>query len=210
MAEPIDLTTLVRDPENLNLGTERGGELVESSIAELGAGRSVLVDRNGTIIAGNHAVAAAIKLGLTQGEVIKTTGDRLVVVQREDLDMGNDPRAKKLAILDNRTTDLNLKWDADALDALIDEGTIDLDEAFTTEDLSYLLDGVIPDDLAPDPEELDDEQNYPQDRAIVPIALTWLENKQWQAVKDHLGIQRDKQAFMRLVEDYGAEKMQQP
>jgi predicted metal-dependent HD superfamily phosphohydrolase len=44
----------------------------------------------------------------------------------------------------------------------------------------------------------------------VPIALTWLENKQWQAVKDHLGIQRDKQAFMRLVEDYGAEKMQQP
>ena len=210
MAEPIDLTTLVPDPENLNLGTERGGELIENSIAELGAGRSVLVDRNGIIIAGNHAVAAAIKLGLTQGEVIRTTGDRLVVVQREDLDMGDDPRAKKLAILDNRTTDLNLKWDAEALEALIDEGTIDLDEAFTTEDLSYLLDGVIPDELAPDPEEPDDEPDYPQDRAIVPISLTWLENKQWQAVKDHLGIQRDKQAFMRLVEDYGAEKMQQP
>ena len=210
MAEPIDLTTLVPDPENLNLGTERGGELIENSIAELGAGRSVLVDRNGIIIAGNHAVAAAIKLGLTQGEVIRTTGDRLVVVQREDLDMGDDPRAKKLAILDNRTTDLNLKWDAEALEALIDEGTIDLDEAFTTEDLSYLLDGVIPDELAPDPEEPDDEPDYPQDRAIVPISLTWLENKQWQAVKDHMGIQRDKQAFMRLVEDYGAEKMQQP
>ena len=207
--DTIALSTLTPDPDNLNLGTPRGSDLIESSIAELGTGRSVLVDKNGYIIAGNHAVAAAQKLGISEGVVVRTRGEQLVVVQREDLDLSSDPKARKLAIYDNRTTDLNLKWDADALADVVDE--LDLDDAFTDEDLSYLIDGVLPvdlDDLVDDEPEEEPEAPAP-DRAIVPIVLSWLENKQWQAVKDHLGIQRDKQAFMRLVEDYGAEKMRE-
>ena len=52
------LADLTPDPRNANLGTERGLAMLERSLRETGAGRSILVDRAGRVIAGNKGVGA--------------------------------------------------------------------------------------------------------------------------------------------------------
>ncbi len=107
------------DNHNANKGTERGKKLLDQSITELGAGRSILVDKSGNVIAGNKTLAAAKKAGL-KVRIIPTQRDELVVVQREDLDLeDSNGEARRLAYLDNRVAELDLEWDAEqiALDA---------------------------------------------------------------------------------------------
>jgi hypothetical protein len=43
----IDINDLIQDDKNFNSGTEEGQRLIEKSFDELGAGRSILIDRNG-------------------------------------------------------------------------------------------------------------------------------------------------------------------
>ena len=82
-------------------------------------------------MAGNKTVAAAkaAGLGLT---VIESDGSELVAIQRMDLDLVSDERAKALAVADNRTAELGLEWDEAVLRELEATG-VDL-TAFWTED----------------------------------------------------------------------------
>ena len=75
-----------------------------------GAGRSILADRHGVVIAGNKTLEQAQALGL-KVRVVETTGDELVVVQRTNLDLATDATARQLALADNRVAELNLEWD---------------------------------------------------------------------------------------------------
>ena len=43
----IDIEDLTPDAHNFNQGTDEGRQLMQRSLSELGAGRSILVDRNG-------------------------------------------------------------------------------------------------------------------------------------------------------------------
>ena len=51
----IDIEELAQDAHNFNKGNEQGQQLMERSFKELGAGRSILLDRNGNIIKGIRA-----------------------------------------------------------------------------------------------------------------------------------------------------------
>jgi len=44
------------DAKNANKSTKRGAKLVMNSLSRFGAGRSILIDRNGRVIAGNQTV----------------------------------------------------------------------------------------------------------------------------------------------------------
>ena len=48
--QEVDINDLVQDKKNFNKGNEQGQQLMERSFKELGAGRSILLDRNGNII----------------------------------------------------------------------------------------------------------------------------------------------------------------
>ena len=113
----IDINELVQDDKNFNQGTEQGKQLMEKSFAELGAGRSILIDRNGRIIAGNKSQLAAIEAGITKVRVIETTGDELVAVKRTDIDI-DSAKGRKLTLADNLTTQVNLQWDEAQLEAV--------------------------------------------------------------------------------------------
>lgn len=118
MAKKIKtIDDLTPDAANLNKGTERGRYLLETSVSRLGLGRSVLADKNGTLIAGNKTTEVAGELGMSKVRVIETDGTELIVVQRTDLDMTDpdDPRARQLAFADNQVGAQNLAWDAQAL-----------------------------------------------------------------------------------------------
>ena len=75
--------------------------MIEKSFRELGAGRSILLDRNGNIIAGNKSQQAAIAAGIKRVRVIETTGDELVAVKRTDVDI-DSADGRKMAYLDIR------------------------------------------------------------------------------------------------------------
>src|SRR5262249_12688021 len=122
---------LIPDPRNANRGTDRGRDALARSLRDYGPGRAVLIDRHGTIIAGNKTVeqARALKIPL---RVVKTDGRNLIAEQREDLDLASDPRAQALAIADNRVGELDLEWDVELLKQLRGEG-LDL-SAFRTDD----------------------------------------------------------------------------
>ena len=113
----IDIEELAQDTHNFNKGNEQGQELMERSFKEMGAGRSILIDRNGHIIAGNKSQKAAIAAGIKKVRVIETTGDELVAVKRTDVDI-DSAEGRKLAYLDNLTTQVNLTWDQTELEAV--------------------------------------------------------------------------------------------
>jgi len=141
---------LVCDPANANRGTERGRELVRASLAECGAGRSILADRDGLVIAGNKTYEAAKALGLPV-KVVESDGGELVVVKRSDLTLGGDERARRLAYLDNRASELGLEWDQEQVLADLAAG-VDLSGIFSGPELAELL--ATPTAGRTDPDEL--------------------------------------------------------
>lgn len=117
MEQTINIEELVQDDHNLNKGTKEGQRLMERSFRELGAGRSILVDRDGRIIAGNKSQLAAMAAGIRKVRVIETQGDELIAVKRTDLSL-DSKEGRELAYADNLTTQVNLAWDEIKLDHL--------------------------------------------------------------------------------------------
>src|SRR5680860_1571650 len=122
--EPVPADHLTLDPANANLGTDRGRSTVTRSLEEYGAGRSILADKHGTVIEGNKTLEAARKLGLPV-RVVESAGNELVVVRRTDLALDEGDRARRLAYLDNRSSELGLEWNLEQLLADL-AGGIDL------------------------------------------------------------------------------------
>ena len=123
-----NLNQFTPDPNNANKGTPEGRVMLGESIKDLGAGRSILVDSNGVVIAGNKTLEAATKAGIEDALVVETDGTRLVVVKRTDLDLTKDKKAKLMAIADNRVAELDLNWDTEVLESLSTE--VDLSRLF--------------------------------------------------------------------------------
>jgi len=130
---------------NANEGTEYGTGMLEDSLRFYGAGRSILVDKNGKIIAGNKTAEMAGQIGIEDVEVVQTDGNKLIVVQRTDLDMDIDVRARALGIADNRTGETNLAWNPDALKQLAESGVC-LEKFWSKEALQELVGDVKPPD----------------------------------------------------------------
>lgn len=117
----INIEDLTQDEHNFNKGTEGGAELMERSLKELGAGRSILLDKNDVIIAGNKTQEAAIKAGIKKVRIIETTGDEIVAVKRTDVDI-NDAKGRELALVDNLSSQVNLSWDESEIGAIDVDG----------------------------------------------------------------------------------------
>jgi hypothetical protein len=148
----VKLSSLIPDARNANKGTLRGKEMIENSLRDFGAGRSILIDKNGRIIAGNKTVQNAGAIGLDDVIVVQTDGTKLVAVQRTDLDLTQDRKAIELGIADNRAAQVSLEWDTDVLKLLHEE--VDLSQFWTEGELESLLgESLVPKDLLTDEDE---------------------------------------------------------
>jgi site-specific DNA-methyltransferase (adenine-specific) len=136
MSETVKLSTLIPDGKNANLGSPRGNQMIEDSLRQYGAGRSILLDKHGRIIAGNKTAENAGAIGMEDVLVVQSDGTRLVAVQRTDLDL-DDPHTRQLAIADNRSGQVSLDWDSDVLKGLVDDG-VDLAPFWTADELAEL------------------------------------------------------------------------
>lgn len=114
------LSDLIPDDKNFNKGTEFGQHLIEKSLRENGAGRSILLDKNNRIIAGNKTTENAANIDMDDVIIVETDGTKLVAVKRTDIDLDSE-QGRQMALADNATSAANLEWDEDQLRAMQQE-----------------------------------------------------------------------------------------
>jgi hypothetical protein len=111
-----NIESLVPDNKNFNKGTEYGDRLVDESLRKFGLARSIVIDKNNRIIAGNKTAEKAADIGFTDVLVVEVDGNQLVAVKRKDIDL-DSAKGRELALADNATSKANLAWD----ESLIEE-----------------------------------------------------------------------------------------
>jgi sugar phosphate isomerase/epimerase len=125
MAKKVTTTAeLALDPDNAR--RRDNIEPLKKSLDIFGAARSIVIDADNIVRAGNGTVEAAIAAGITKTKIIEAKPDELVVVRRRDL---SGERAKAYALADNRTSEM-AHWDMDAVEHQLAEF-----EEFTGEDV---------------------------------------------------------------------------
>lgn len=153
------ITDYTPDDQNANSGSERGLQMLEDSLHEVGAGRSLVADAKDRIPAGNKTMEAAVNAGITDVIEVETEGDALIVHKRKDWNL-DDPHgpARKYAYLDNRVSEVSLNWDAAQIAADIEAG-VDLSAMFTPDELEVIVQGVyIPEPTTQTEPQLDSER----------------------------------------------------
>jgi hypothetical protein len=105
--ERLRLTDLRPDPNNRRQHNARNVRMVASSLEQVGAARSIVLDETNTVLAGNGVTEAAAQAGITNVRIIDADGDELIAVRRRNL----SPEQKRaLSLFDNRAAELST-WD---------------------------------------------------------------------------------------------------
>jgi len=133
-----NLADLTHDLANRRRHGSRNVSMLTESFKQNGAARSIVVDEDGVILAGNNAVEAAAEAGITKVQIVETDGTTLVAVRRRGL---TPDQKRAIAIYDNRTAEL-AEWDVAALTADLKNGE-DLSAFFFDGELAAL--GVVGD-----------------------------------------------------------------
>lgn len=136
------LSEYKRDPDNANKGSARGKDILEKSLSNRGAGRSMLVDADDTFIAGNQTADVAEALGYTEVIEVDAPPNVLLVRKRSDLDLDDpdDHRARQLAYDDNRSRD-HAEWVLSVIESDWQEG-VDMSDYFDAEEIEEMLDAA--------------------------------------------------------------------
>ena len=146
----MKINELKNDHKNARKRTDRSSALIKESLQRYGAGRSIVIDEENRILAGNGTIAGARAAGIKNVRVIETEGDEIIAVKRKGL---SEDQKVGLALADNRTSDLS-EWDKEMLHQLSEDH--DIDPFFTKEDLAEILGkpDIIPTEGLTDPDEV--------------------------------------------------------
>ena len=125
-----NISDLRFDDKNFNKHSEYGMGLLEKSLRENGAGRSILIDKNNNIIAGNGIIEAAGNIGLEDLQIVETDGSKIVAVKRTDITI-DSKEGREMALADNATAEADLVWDKDAISEASEEFGFDPGEWIT-------------------------------------------------------------------------------
>jgi hypothetical protein len=199
-AYEADISDLKGDPSNANKGTPRGRAALRASLNRLKAGRSVLMDADGHLIAGNKTWEVYGEEGGEKVIIVETDGNTLVAVKRTDLHLG-DPQRDELAFADNRVGQLDLDWDSNALAAMADAG-VDLSLYMSTDELADMVkrDTEAMAEMAKEsatPLEVTEPERIP-----LSIVLRNSEFKRWANFKNQIGEVDDRKALLALLQHF--------
>jgi hypothetical protein len=137
MANPKHIKDLIPDPKNRRKHTPRNVGMIVDALQKVGSGRSIVIDENNEVLAGNATIEAAGEAGITKLKVIDATGNEIVAVRRTGL---TTDQKRDLAIYDNRTGEL-ADWDVEQLLEDADVG-VDLSLFFREDELQDLVASV--------------------------------------------------------------------
>jgi DNA modification methylase len=143
---------LKSDHKNARRRTDRSASLIAESLKRFGAARSIVIDEDGRILAGNGTVEGAKKAGIDKLRIIEAEGDELIAVRRAGL---TEDQKVGLALADNRSSDLS-EWDNEMLRQLSEEHDLTPwfeDDELLAEVLEPEEGNTDPDDVPETPEE---------------------------------------------------------
>ena len=144
---------LKSDHKNARKRTDRSASLIAESLKRYGAARSIVIDEDGRILAGNGTVEGAKKAGITNVRIIEAEGDELIAVRRAGL---SEDEKVGLALADNRSSDLS-EWDHEMLRQLSEEH----DLAPWFEDDELLAEVLEPEEGKTDPDDVPEAPEEP-------------------------------------------------
>jgi hypothetical protein len=168
------------DRHNYRLHDDKNKQLIKKSVDELGAGRSILIDSDNEIIAGNGVFE---QWGDRPVKVVETDGSELIVVKRNDLKT-DDEKRKKLAILDNSTSDLS------TFDFKLLKTDFDVQEI---EDLGIEINAGFFEKFEASAKKAIEKIPYP-----ITIVVDETDYEIWQKVKNKMNETNDLKAFMKI------------
>lgn len=143
------LADLTQDPRNARKHGERNIGQIEKSLEQYGAARSIVVDEDGRVLAGNGLVEAAASVGILRVRTVEANGNEIIAVVRRGL---TEQQKLGLSIADNRTSEL-ADWDPAVLADL--SADIDLTAFWSADELTALL---APDDAAEEQEQANEKK----------------------------------------------------
>jgi DNA modification methylase len=150
------INSLFSDHKNARKRTDQSAKLIEESVKRYGAARSIVIDEDNRILAGNGTIEGAKAAGLKNVRIIETDGTEVIAVRRTGL---SEDEKVGLALADNRTSDLS-DWDQEMLRKLSEEHDLapwfeqdDLDELLAVTELEPEEGNTDPDEVPEAPEE---------------------------------------------------------
>lgn len=148
---------LKSDHKNARKRTDRSASLIAESLKQFGAARSIVIDEDNRILAGNGTIEGAKAAGIENVRVIETDGTEIIAVKRTGL---SEDEKIGLALADNRTSDLS-DWDKDMLQQLSEEH--DVAPWFDADDLAEILGTVeqLPSEGLTDADDVPDAPEEP-------------------------------------------------
>lgn len=106
---------LVSDSANARRHTPRNIGVIAESLQTVGAARSIVIDEQNVILAGNGVIDAAGEVGITRLRVIEADGNEIIAVRRSGL---TKKQKTQLALADNRANELS-GWNPDVVNSLM-------------------------------------------------------------------------------------------
>lgn len=176
-----NLKDLKHDHKNARKRTDRSASLIKESLERYGAARSIVIDEENRILAGNGTIEGAKAAGIKNLRVIETDGTEIIAVKRTNL---SEEEKVGLALADNRTSDLS-DWDADMLKQLSEEQ--DITPWFEEDDLAEII-GEVEQLPAEGLTDADDVPEAPEDPITKPGDL-WILGKHRLLCGDSTNIQ---------------------
>ena len=183
---------LIFDDKNFNKGSENGSELIKKSFSKFGSGRSILIDKNNRIIAGNKSVEFS---DMQEVQVVESDGTKLIAVKRIDIDL-DSPIGREMALADNASAKANIVFDAELIEAEVGEAVC---EEWIGSDNHKSIKG-------------NDSEEYEEDfdgacggnsENVTPLAIVLNKSnmQKWNSIKEDLGLKTDTTAFLKIIEN---------
>jgi hypothetical protein len=129
-----EVQQLRADSHNRRLHPPRNVAMLTAALKDVGAARSIVIDEDDVVIAGNGVLDAAGQAGIERVKVIEADGQTLIAVRRRGL---TAEQKRRLAMYDNRTAELAV-WNPDQLAADLKDG-LDLVPFFNDPELAAIL-----------------------------------------------------------------------
>jgi len=125
------------DTRNPRKHNPRNIGMIVDSLHHVGAARSIVIDEDDNILAGNGVVEAAAQAGIERVRVVEADGQELIAVRRRGL---TQEQRQKLKYYDNQTGAI-AEWDAGRIAADISQG-MDLKGIFDAQELADIMASV--------------------------------------------------------------------
>lgn len=131
--ETNSIADLKPDERNPRKHNPRNIGMIERALNEVGAARSIVIDEENRVLAGNGVIEAAANAGIEKVRVVEADGNEIIAVRRAGL---TEEQKRKLVYYDNRTAEL-ASWDVEQIKLDLDAG-LDLGSMWTGLELAAL------------------------------------------------------------------------